>query len=217
MPCQQLSKIPPKSQSGFTLIEIVVVVLLVGLFAGIASINILSYDNGDKLKDYTEDLFDQLQFAADQSLFTGEHIALVPALQDPANSTASQDQWELLWYRWRDDEWQKIEELTPIRPPEIAELSIEIDDKPLDFYLWLDRQTEGDGEDEEEEIVPALVFYGGGEALGATVILGLTPRASEGVTNFEDRYQHIDINSVGQVIWRERQAEKELTAQSGVQ
>lgn len=78
-------------------------VLLVGLFAGIASINILSYDNGDKLKDYTEDLFDQLQFAADQSLFTGEHIALVPALQDPANSTASQDQWELLWYRWRDE------------------------------------------------------------------------------------------------------------------
>lgn len=211
MACLQSSKISAKSQSGFTLIEIVAVILIVGLLIGVVVQNVLVYSNDVKLKNYTEDFFDQIQFAADQSLFTGEHIALVPALQDPTNSTTGQDQWELLWYRWRDDEWQKIDDLTPISPPEIAELSIEIDDKPLDFYLWLDRQTE---EDEEEEIVPALAFYGG-EALEATVILGLTPRASEGVTNFEDRYQHIDINSVGQVIWRERQAVKELKAQLG--
>lgn len=177
---------------------------VIAVFAGIAAVNIVDYDPAGELQDYSEDFFAQLSFGADEALFTGEHVGLVPQLKERTNTSQLKDLWELAWYRWRDDEWQEITDIEPLSPPDVIQFVIELDEEPLDLWEWL----------EFEEPTPALIFYGGGEALEATVILEIDPARADGI-DFESRTQHMDINGLGQVIWRERKEREDREAEFG--
>jgi len=182
-----------RRNQGFSLLEMMVVLFVIGMMVGLVSITTFNFDPEGELQDYGEDLYEQLRFGSDEALFGGEHIGLVPVLVQ----NKDEEHWQLVWHRFRDGSWNRMEELEPIEPPSFIELSVEIDDEPVDLYKWLDF----------EKPLPVIIFYGGGEALAGTIILGLDGDTAANVNDFEKRYAHLDINEIGRVNWRERDEE----------
>ena len=178
-------------QRGFSLLELMVAIFIIGLMVGIVGINIAHFDPESELQDFGEEVFAQLRYGSDQALFDGEHIGLVP---EAINEGSEDIRWQLSWHRWRDRQWQALEDLPAITPPEFVRLSIEVDQEPVDLWQWLDF----------EEPLPTIIFYGGGEALAATLIFELDDESARDVDEYERRYVHMDINELGNVVWRER-------------
>lgn len=184
-------------QRGFSLIEIMVVLLVMGMLVGLVTLSYPDFAPDSELQDYGEDLFAQLRFGSDQALFSGEHVGLVP---EAVRGTNGDEHWRLNWHQFRDGQWQQLDDLAPVEPPEFVDLTLEIDEEPVDLWAWI----------EMEDPIPALVFYGGGEALAATLIMSLNAETASLVNDYERRHVHMDINEMGRIIWRERQAEQEL-------
>ena len=187
-------------QRGFSLLELMVVLFMIGMLVGMVSVMNIRFDAASELQDYAEDLYEQLRFGSDEALFGGEHIGLIPQLEIGEDD---REHWQLAWHRYRDGEWHPLDKLAPIKTPEFVELTIEIDNDPVDLHRWL----------EFEKPVPVLTFYGGGEALAGTLILALDNIAARDIDDFESRYVHMDISEIGRVRWRERADEAELLAE----
>lgn len=187
-------------QHGFSLLELMVVMFMIGMLIGLVAINSFNFEADSELQEYAEDLYEQLHFGSDEALFGGEHIGLVPQLSAGEDDI---ERWQLVWHRWREGSWNMIETLAPIETPSFVELTIEIDEQPIDLYEWLDFELP----------VPVLTFYGGGEALAGTIILALDRDAAVDVKDLERRYVHMDINEIGRVIWRERAEEEARLAE----
>ncbi|BFM09590.1 prepilin-type N-terminal cleavage/methylation domain-containing protein [Halioxenophilus aromaticivorans] len=198
MPSQHLPS--HQRQRGFSLLELMVVLFMIGMLIGLVSVINIRFDAASELQDYAEDLYEQLRFGADEALFGGEHIGLVPQVDIGEDD---KEHWQLAWHRFRDAEWQSLDTLPPIKTPEFVEITIEIDNEPVDLYRWL----------EFEKPVPVLTFYGGGEALAGTIILSLDEQSAREVDDFESRYVHMDISEIGRVRWRERADQAELLAE----
>lgn len=184
---------------GFTLLELMVVIFIIGLMVGVVGLNVAQFDAAGELQDFGEDTYAQLSFGTDQALFGGEHIGLVP---EPLNENEADLNWRLGWHRWRDGQWQPISEIPAIEPPSFVDMTIQIDEEPVDLWQWL----------EYEDPLPVIIFYGGGEALAATLIFELDAQAAREVTDFESRSIHMDINELGYVVWRERSEQDERAA-----
>ncbi|GLS27116.1 hypothetical protein GCM10007877_28350 [Marinibactrum halimedae] len=188
-------KVNHSSQWGFSLIEIMVVMLVIGLGVGVATVGLMQPDPASRLKDYGEDFYSQLSWARDEALLTGEHIGMVPELvgNEPGGRNDGQGVWQLLWHRWRDGEWMPLE-LEPLIPPRGMLVELEIDEQPVDLWRWL----------EYDKPLPAAVFYGGGEATPAVWIVRLEEELAREVEEFEDRQLHMVMDELGRIIWVER-------------
>lgn len=184
-------------QHGFSLLELMVAIFIIGLMVGIVGLNVAIFDPESELQDFGEDAFAQLRFGSDQALYSGEHMGLVP---EPINEAGDDLRWRLAWHRWRDGIWQPVDDTVALEPPEFVDLSVVIDEDPVDLWQWLDYETP----------LPVIIFYGGGEALAATVIFELNPETAREVSDYERRYVHMDINELGRVVWRERSEELAL-------
>lgn len=191
---------------GFTLLELMVTIVIMGLILGSVGIGLMQRDQVSELQDMGEDVRDQLRWASDQALITGEHIALVPTLQDGEAGLINRDDevWQLNWYRWRDEQWVPEDGAPPIAPTQETEVSIEIDEEPLDFWEWLEKEKEDKEEGKEQEIHPALVFYGGGEATEGVLIARFKPDVIDELDTAIGTEWHLEIDSMGRVTWRER-------------
>lgn len=191
---------------GFTLLELMVTVVIMGLILGGVGIGLMQRDQVSELQDMGEDVRDQLRWASDQALISGEHIALVPTLQDGEAGLINRDDevWQLNWYRWRDEKWIPEEEIPPIAPTRETEVSVEIDNEPLDFWEWLEKEKDDKEAGKEVEVRPALVFYGGGEATEGVLIGRFKPEFLDQLENSIGTEWHLEINPMGRVAWRER-------------
>jgi len=161
--------------SGFTLIEVMVVVVLIGLMASLVQFNVSGNEAEDKLKFESARFAAIFEVAADYGMLNNIELGLI----------VKKDSYQFLGYdgtKWAeipDQDWQ-----ANVTVPEDIELSVELDDLPIDEPMLFDTDTfkEKDEEDftlmskeeQEEKIIPQVYILSGGDLTPFSVTFRLT-------------------------------------------
>lgn len=172
-------------QQGFTLIEIIVVVFIIGMAVGVISISVGGNAAADKARKEADEFMLQTTYVAEQAVLKGETYGLFAELR-PAQDVNAQEQWCYTWRRVRDRAWQDLTELTPHC---IAEgLAIEF---TIDEELW-----EYDPELEFQD--PVIGFFPSGDATAETEIAIFASQ-----TNMDDEVetQKFKLDATGEIYW----------------
>ncbi|WP_057832766.1 type II secretion system minor pseudopilin GspH [Colwellia sp. TT2012] len=149
---------------GFTLIEVMVVIVLIGLMASLVQFNFSGNNPADKLKHESARFAAIFAVAADYGMLNNIELGLV----------VKKDSYQFLGYD--GTRWTEIPEqdwLANVTLPEGIELSLELDDLPIDEPLLFDADTfrEQDEDDftllskeeQEEKIIPQVYILSGGD------------------------------------------------------
>ena len=191
------------NQRGFSLIELLVVMVIIAFLMGMVGIGLFQNDVAGELDDQAEELRQQLRWASDEALITGESIGLVPVrLQGGVGVPI---RWSVEFYRFRDYEWQQAGLLEPFPLHEKLQIELIIDDEIVDFLPWLDKEAPD----------PAMIFYGGGEATEGIWRLSIQPRYLSEVDPEQRREAHLTITMAGDIAWKERDEDRERLSRNG--
>ena len=151
-------------QHGFTLIEVMVVIVLIGLMASLVQFNISGNNPADKLKHESARFAAIFEVAADYGMLNNVELGLI----------VKKDSYQFVGYdgtQWTeipDQDWQ-----AHVTMSEEIELSLELDDLPIDEPLLFDADTfrEKDEDDftlmskeeRENKIIPQVYILSGGD------------------------------------------------------
>jgi general secretion pathway protein H len=151
-------------QRGFTLIEVMVVVVLIGLMASLVQFNFSGNKPEDKLKHESARFAAIFEVAADYGMLNNIELGLI----------VKKDSYQFLGYdgtRWTEipeQDWQ-----ANVTVPEDIVLSMELDDLPIEEPMLFDADTfkEKDEDDftlrskeeQEEKIIPQVYILSGGD------------------------------------------------------
>jgi general secretion pathway protein H len=149
---------------GFTLIEVMVVVVLIGIMASLVQYNVSGNDPADKLKHESARFNALFEVATDYGMLNNIELGLV----------VKKDSYQFLGYdgtSWSDipdQEW-----LAKVTLPEEVVLRIELEDLPIEDPLLFDADTfttqdEDDftlltKEDQEKRVIPQVYLLSGGD------------------------------------------------------
>lgn len=117
-----------KTQRGFTLIEVLMTILIIGVAAMVVVLNLPSQRFGDSPEDSAQRFLQQMHHAREQALLRN----YVYGIEVSENSYK--------FYRWYEQEWQ-LETETPLAPVTVPEFVL-LDLQMGDFRL-LDNMEEG--------------------------------------------------------------------------
>lgn len=175
-------------QQGFTLIEILVVVFIVGLTAGMVSLSIGNDKKDSAPYQETQTLLQTINFVSEYAALNGEVIAMFVREEDAEDELAQRRCYS--WQRLRDNYWSALPgDILPehCMPPKLTwELTVE--DR---LYVY----------DPDLEVhPPVLVFSPSGEA--TPVEMALFESA------VSDTAQHIEIDMMGNSRWLEEDEAK---------
>ena len=153
-----------EKQHGFTLIEVMVVIVLIGLMASLVQFNISGNNPADKLKHESARFAAIFEVAADYGMLNNVELGLI----------VKKDSYQFVGYdgtQWTeipDQDWQ-----AHVTMSEEIELSLELDDLPIDEPLLFDADTfkEKDEDDftlmskeeREKKIIPQVYILSGGD------------------------------------------------------
>lgn len=170
-------------QRGFTLIEVMVVVVLIGLMASLVQFNFSGNNPEDKLQYESARFAAIFEVAADYGMLNNIELGLI----------VKKNSYQFLGYdgtKWTEipeQDWQ-----ANVKVPEDIELSLELDDLPIDEPMLFDADTfkEKDEEDftlmskeeQEEKIIPQVYILSGGDLTPFSV----TFRLNEDLVYIED-------------------------------
>ncbi len=172
-------------QQGFTLIEIIVVVFIIGLAVGVISIAVGGNAATDNARKEAEEFMLQASYVAEQAVLKGETYGLFAELR-PAQDIDTEEQWCYTWKRVRDRQWQELPEL---QTHCIAEgLAIEF---TIDEELW-----EYDPELEYQD--PVMGFFPSGDSSGEVEI---SIFASQANMDDEVETQKFKLDLIGELHW----------------
>ncbi|MCJ8297193.1 MAG: type II secretion system minor pseudopilin GspH [Colwellia sp.] len=151
-------------QHGFTLIEVMVVIVLIGLMASLVQFNFSGNNPADKLKHESARFAAIFEVAADYGMLNNVELGLI----------VKKDSYQFVGYdgtQWTeipDQDWQ-----AHVTMSEEIELSLELDDLPIDEPLLFDADTfrEKDEDDftlmskeeRENKIIPQVYILSGGD------------------------------------------------------
>lgn len=183
------------SERGFTLIEIIIVVFIIGMAVGAISIAVGGDEAADLTRKEAESFILQGSYIAEQSVLKGETHGLFVELR-PAQNVDSGEQWCYQWRRVRDRQWQDLPELEQHCLPE--QLAIEF---VIDEELW-----EYDPELEYQE--PVMGFFPSGDGSGEVEI---SIFANELQANAEVEPELFKLDMIGELHWvsEEKRLEEE--------
>ena len=153
-----------EKQHGFTLIEVMVVIVLIGLMASLVQFNISGNNPADKLKHESARFAAIFEVAVDYGMLNNVELGLI----------VKKDSYQFVGYdgtQWTeipDQDWQ-----AHVTMSEEIELSLELDDLPIDEPLLFDADTfkEKDEDDftlmskeeREKKIIPQVYILSGGD------------------------------------------------------
>jgi general secretion pathway protein H len=153
-----------KKHHGFTLIEVMVVVVLIGIMASLVQYNVAGNNPADKLQHESARFNAIFEVATDYGMLNNIELGLV----------VKKDSYQFLGYdgtSWADipdQDW-----LAKVSLPEEVQLSIELEDLPIEEPLLFDADTfkEQDEDDftllsqegQEKPIIPQVYLLSGGD------------------------------------------------------
>ncbi|TVP60268.1 MAG: type II secretion system protein GspH [Halomonadaceae bacterium] len=132
-------------QRGFTLIEMMVVLIVIGLLVSLVGLNMGGGGERRQLEERTRDLYLKMQAASDEAVISNREIGLV----------FDDERYFFIVYSMEEDRWEQRQDRR--LPP-----------GSLPQWINLDLQTEGAEEalpvgDDDEDLIPSLVFFSSGE------------------------------------------------------
>lgn len=137
-----------RSEAGFSLLELMVVVFIIGLLSGVAALTLPSKDGGALLHQERFKLIGSLRSARAEAVFSGHSLGL---------------QWQRQrgeFYVLTADGWQKIEKgvlAKAIRLAEDVQTELLVDGEALH------EQSRLDDDETEKEVTPQLLFMSDGQ------------------------------------------------------
>jgi len=183
-------------QQGFTLLEIMIVILILGFSLGVVSLSIGGDDGSSVAKKEAEDLVLTAQFVSEQTVLNSQIIGLFFVPRQVNGSINSQ--WCYRWQQRRDNQWQEVSET-------LAE-------RCLPARIQVDMVVEGEPYEHDPDLTPTppvLVFFPSGEATPFELALY---EQVDGFTN-DDSVQRIEVDMMGGLHWLNRdQAEADAQA-----
>ena len=183
-------------QQGFTLLEIMIVILILGFSLGVVSLSIGGDDGSSLAKKEAEDLVLTAQFVSEQTVLNSQIIGLFFVPKQVNGSISSQ--WCYRWQQRRDNQWQEVSET-------LAE-------RCLPVRIQVDMVVEGEPYEHDPDLTPTppvLVFFPSGEATPFELALY---EQVDGFTN-DDSVQRIEVDMMGGLHWLNRdQAEADAQA-----
>ena len=119
------------SSAGFSLIEILVVLLVIGIAVSMAALTIAVNDPQQQVRDETEQLMEKMRFALDDAIFSGETLALYLVAGN------NEQPWRYGWLRFRDNDWLPQAEILNERSlPTGLAIEVSIENQPLDLVRF---------------------------------------------------------------------------------
>lgn len=173
----------PGRSAGFTLLELMVVLVLVGIIFSFAALSLRGTDISDLMEQETRRLATLLELAGDEAVLRGEELA-VNFTEDGYEFLVLQD------YSWQspgDDGLLKAYTL-----PADIELRLEVEDDLPDMNTLTGQEDEDSEEDEEERLTPQVFILSSGE---------MTPFAVT-LMSLQSTYRyHLSVSLLGKVSW----------------
>ena len=175
-----------KSAQGFTLIEIMVVIFIIGLSLSVASLTLNRGGPRDEMYDAIEKFMGLAQFAGERAILSGETMGLIiePPLWQAGRGDDIEDiGWRYRWYTASSEGWAELPNMPAETLPPSMELIIEVDDLLWDYEDQLDRAT------------PLIAYYPTGDITPVAIVL-----RDERERGFE---QNIKVDETGELKWLE--------------
>ncbi len=173
-------------QAGFSLIEIMVVIFIIGLSLSVVSLSISRGGPRDDLVDAVEQFMEIAHFAGERAILSGETMGLLfepPIWQAGRGEDIDTIGWRYRWYTASSEGWQELPNLPAVTLPPTMELMIEVEDMLWEYEDQLDRTT------------PLLAYYPTGDITFVTIEF----------TDERDRdlALHIEVDENGELVWLE--------------
>lgn len=170
-------------QQGFTLIEIIVVVFIIGMAVGVISISVGGNAAADQVRKEAEEFMLQTAYIAEQTILKGENYGLFVDLR-PAQDFDGEEQWCYRWRRVRDRQWQDIPELNQHCLAEGLGIEFRIE------------KSEWEYDPELEYPDPVIAFYAGDVSAEAEIAIFSNSAMSD---RAETQNFKLDLN--GEIHW----------------
>lgn len=179
-----------KQSAGFTLVELLVVLMIIGIAMAMVSLSLPGRDNESMAEDETEDFMVHARFVSEQTVLSQEVIGLFLEPRTAAGSTGQS--WCYQWRRYQDQSWQAVTDF--------------LSERCLPSELQVEVRVEGEEwqyDPQEDPQDPVLVFYPSGEA--TPFEMALIPGSFD-----EGETQRVEISMMGDLSWRNRDELEEL-------
>jgi general secretion pathway protein H len=183
------------SQRGFTLIEIIFVVFIIGMAVSVISISVGGNAAADMTRKEAEEFMMQAGYIAEQSVLKGETHGLFVEPR-PAQDIDGQEQWCYQWRRVRDRQWQDLPELTQHCLAEGQVIEFVVEDELWEFDPELEYQD------------PVMGFFPSGDGSGKIEIVISTDQLQTGDPAETEEFE---LDLTGELHWvsEEKRIEEE--------
>jgi general secretion pathway protein H len=173
----------PRCSAGFTLLELMVVLVLIGIIFSFAVLSLRGTDISDLMEQETRRLATLLELAGDEAILRGEELA-VNFTDDGYEFLVLQDN---IWRASGDDGLLKAYSL-----PADIELRLEVEGEPPELNNFAGQEDEDSEEDEEEKLTPQVFILSSGE---------MTPFSATFMSLQSTYRYHLSISLLGKVSW----------------
>ncbi len=150
----------PRPAAGFTLIEVLVVVVLIGVLSAVALLSVGAVGRKDPLEDETRRLHALLRFAGEEALMQGRDLGL--RLEPAGYRFLSYNPESFLWEDLSSDDLYKAREL-----PEDIYMELFLEDREVVLDTARNRSAPDEDRDEDDdktgEPEPQLLILSSGE------------------------------------------------------
>lgn len=156
-----VSALGARSSSGFSLLELLVVLLLIGLIASAVTVNVNSGGRDIYIESSVRNLANVAEYVLDEAQIDGVNYGLMLREEGVDGDFATR----YYWLQRDLDGWKPVSARADVFddgvfPPDV-EVQLNLSDAPV-AELTLDQQDDQD-EPDKERLLPQLVFYTNGE------------------------------------------------------